>query len=287
MNAEQMNAIVASAEYDNHESPMNAVGVSGGAEAVVVAKPQPKKRQLKQMKPIKVSRSPSPKDATERFDAHMDWSASQQIKDVARGIIPALSEEQQQQANDWLAKQQEQVVAVAVAEEKTLAEIVAELSNIAHAQEQRIAKLEAEKSDAAPKPKGYYQVADGEEELYRTRIQNANLRKEIEAKTKTNQMLQQQLEEDPNELTRLKEINKSLRKENEGLTNTNKSLKAQLADSTPELTRQKEINATLRKEAEAERRLKLQYKTEKTVMMSQIEKYLAILAENGIVVAED
>lgn len=243
MNAEQMNAIVANAEYDNHESPMNAVGVSGGAEAVVVAKPQPKKRQLKQMKPIKVSRSPSPIVAEEAV--------------------------------------------VAVAEEKTLAEIVAELSNIAQAQEQRIAKLEAEKSDAAPKPKGYYQVADGEEELYRTRIQNANLRKEIEAKTKTNQMLQQQLEEDPNELTRLKEINKSLRKENEGLTNTNKSLKAQLADSTPELTRQKEINATLRKEAEAERRLKLQYKTEKTVMMSQIEKYLAILAENGIVVAED
>ena len=247
MNAEQMNAIVASAEYDNHESPMNAVGVSGGAEAVAVAKPQPKKRQLKQMKPIKVSRSPSP----------------------------------------ILAEVAEEPVAPQVAEEKTLAEIVAELSNIAHAQEQRIAKLEAEKSDAAPKPKGYYQVADGEEELYRTRIQNANLRKEIEAKTKTNQTLQQQLEEDPNELTRLKEINKSLRKENEGLTNTNKSLKAQLADSTPELTRQKEINATLRKEAEAERRLKLQYKTEKTVMMSQIEKYLAILEANGIVVAED
>lgn len=246
MNAEQMNAIVANAEYDNHESPMNAVGVSGGAEAVVVAKPQPKKRQLKQMKPIKVSRSPSP-----------------------------------------IVAEEEAVAVAVVAEEKTLAEIVAELSNIAQAQEQRIAKLEAEKSDAAPKPKGYYQVADGEEELYRTRIQNANLRKEIEAKTKTNQMLQQQLEEDPNELTRLKEINKSLRKENEGLTNTNKSLKAQLADSTPELTRQKEINATLRKEAEAERRLKLQYKTEKTVMMSQIEKYLAILAENGIVVAED
>lgn len=233
MNAEQMNAIVIANAEEDHSSVV--------AE---VAKPQPKKRQLKQMKAIvKVSRSPSPIHA-----------------EVAE-----------------------------VAEEKTLAEIVAELSNIAHAQEQRIAKLEAEKSDAAAvaKPKGYYQVADGEEELYRTRIQNANLRKEIEAKTKTNQTLQQQLEEDPNELTRLKEINKSLRKENEGLTNTNKSLKAQLADSTPELTRQKEINAQLRKDAEAERRLKLQYKTEKTVMMSQIEKYLAILAENGIVVAED
>lgn len=236
MNAEQMNAIVIANAEEDHSSVV--------AE---VAKPQPKKRQLKQMKAIvKVSRSPSPIHA--------------EVAEVAE-----------------------------VAEEKTLAEIVAELSNIAHAQEQRIAKLEAEKSDAAAvaKPKGYYQVADGEEELYRTRIQNANLRKEIEAKTKTNQTLQQQLEEDPNELTRLKEINKSLRKENEGLTNTNKSLKAQLADSTPELTRQKEINAQLRKDAEAERRLKLQYKTEKTVMMSQIEKYLAILAENGIVVAED
>jgi len=239
MNAEQMNAVVAN--IANAEEDHSSVV----AEVAVAPKPQPKKRQLKQMKPIKVSRSPSP-------------------------IHAEVAEEAPQ-----------------VAEEKTLAEIVAELSNIAQAQEQRIAKLEAEKSDAAPKPKGYYQVADGEEELFRTRIQNANLRKEIEAKTKTNQMLQQQLEEDPNELTRLKEINKALRKENEGLTNTNKSLKAQLADSTPELTRQKEINATLRKEAEAERRLKLQYKTEKTVMMSQIEKYLAILASNGIVVEED
>jgi len=238
MNAEQMNAFVANIA-DHEEDHSSAV-----AEVAVAPKPQPKKRQLKQMKPIKVSRSPSP--------------------------IAQVAEEAPQ-----------------VAEEKTLAEIVAELSNIAQAQEQRIAKLEAEKSDAPPKPKGYYQVADGEEELFRTRIQNANLRKEIEAKTKTNQTLQQQLEEDPNELTRLQAINKGLRKENEGLTNTNKSLKAQLADSTPELTRQKEINATLRKEAEAERRLKLQYKTEKTVMMSQIEKYLAILASNGIVVEED
>jgi len=242
MNAEQINATVANIA-DHHEEDHSSV-----VAEVVVAKPQPKKRQLKQMKPIKVSRSPSP-----------------------------------------IAQVAEEAVAVAVAEEKTLAEIVAELSNIAQAQEQRIAKLEAEKSDAPPKPivKGYYQVADGEEELYRTRIQNANLRKEIEAKTKTNQMLQQQLEEDPNELTRLKEINKSLRKENEGLTNTNKSLKAQLADSTPELTRQKEINATLRKEAEAERRLKLQYKTEKTVMLAQMEKYRRILAENGILEEED
>jgi len=238
-----MNAIVA--HIADHEEDHSSVV----AEVAVAPKTQPKKRQLKQMKPIKVSRSPSPIHA-----------------EVAEEAV---------------------AVAVAVAEEKTLAEIVAELSNIAQAQEQRIAKLEAEKSDAAPKPKGYYQVADGEEELYRTRIQNANLRKEIEAKTKTNQTLQQQLEEDPNELTRLKEINRALRKENEGLTNTNKSLKAQLADSTPELTRQKEINATLRKEAEAERRLKLQYKTEKTVMLAQMEKYLAILASNGIVVEED
>jgi hypothetical protein len=46
--------------------------------------------------------------ATERTIAQMEWSRLQQIKDVARGIIPALSEEQQQEANEWLAKQQEQ-----------------------------------------------------------------------------------------------------------------------------------------------------------------------------------
>lgn len=236
MNAEQMNAIVIANAEEDHSSVV--------AE---VAKTQPKKRQLKQMKPIKVSRSPSPIHA-----------------EVA-----------------------EEAIAPQVAEEKTLAEIVAELSNIAHAQEQRIAKLEAEKSDAAPKAKGYYQVADGEEELYRTRIQNANLRKEIEAKTKTNQTLQQQLEEDPNELTRLKEINKSLRKENEGLTNTNKALKSQMSDPESETERLRQINKELRKDAEAQNRLKLQYKTEKTVMATQMAKLYALLAENGIAVAED
>lgn len=46
--------------------------------------------------------------ATERTIAFLEWSRLQQIKDVARGIIPALSEEQQREANEWLAKQQGQ-----------------------------------------------------------------------------------------------------------------------------------------------------------------------------------
>lgn len=179
-------------------------------------------------------------------------------------------------------------VVAEVAESKTLAEIVAHLQQIATAQEERIASLERSKQSASPpKAKGYYQVADGDEELFRTRIQNANLRKEIEAKTKTNQQLQQQLEQDPNELTRLKEINKALRKENEGLTNTNKALKAQMSDPESETERLRQINKELRKDAEAQNRLKLQYKTEKTVMATQMAKLYALLAENGIAVSED
>ena len=60
------------------------------------------------IKKTRITKAERQRIATERFDAHMEWSRLQQIKDVARGLIPALSEEQQQQANEWLAKQQEQ-----------------------------------------------------------------------------------------------------------------------------------------------------------------------------------
>jgi chromosome segregation ATPase len=126
-----------------------------------------------------------------------------------------------------------------------LNETVAQLKDKVAAVEAR-----ADDEDHAQKEarKGYYQVKDGDEELKRLRVLNADLRKEIEGKTKTNQQLQAQLEEDPNELTRLKNINTALRKENEGLTKTNKALKAQMEDPESEIARLRKINAQLRKD---------------------------------------
>jgi predicted RNase H-like nuclease (RuvC/YqgF family) len=143
----------------------------------------------------------------------------------------------------------EPVAVVAVAEPVAPQEITIttqELATMLQAHEDRISKLEN-----GQKRKGFYTVEDGDEELCRVRLQNKELRKEIEAKTKTNQDLRDQLEDASPELTRQKEINKALRKENEGLTKTNKALKAQMTDSNPELERLRRINADLRKEADA------------------------------------
>lgn len=231
-----MNAIVIANAEEDHSSVV----------AEVIA-PKSKTLRKKQMKPIKVSRSPSPIHA--------------EVAEVA----------------------EEEIVIAQVIAEPVAPITLAEVCHLLADHDERIKRVEA----LGGKPKGYYAVADGDEELARTRQQNKDLRKEIEAKTKTNQSLLAQLDDPECELTRQKEINKGLRKENEGLTNTNKKLKAEMANPDSEVERLRTINATLRKEAEAERRLKLQYKTEKSAMMGQIEKYLAILASNGIVVEED
>lgn len=68
-----------------------------------------------------------------------------------------------------------------------------------------------------PKRKGYYTVADGDEELCRVRQQNKDLRKEIEAKAETNRKLSEQLLGDEgSEVVRLKAMNLALRKERDG-----------------------------------------------------------------------
>lgn len=143
----------------------------------------------------------------------------------------------------------EPVVAEKKTEELTLAtleRLLAPLNETVAQLKDKVAAVEehAQKEER----KGYYQVKDGDEELKRLRILNADLRKEIEGKTKTNQQLQAQLEEDPNELTRLKNINTALRKENEGLSKTNKALKAQMEDPESEIARLRKINAQLRKD---------------------------------------
>lgn len=153
----------------------------------------------------------------------------------------------------------EPVVAEKKTEELTLATLerillanLAPLNETVAQLKDKVAAVEAraDDEDHAQKEarKGYYQVKDGDEELKRLRILNADLRKEIEGKTKTNQQLQAQLEEDPNELQRLKNINTALRKENEGLTKTNKALKAQMEDPESEIARLRKINAQLRKD---------------------------------------
>ena len=68
-----------------------------------------------------------------------------------------------------------------------------------------------------PKRKGYYTVADGDEELCRVRLQNKELRKEIDAKAETNRKLSEQLLGDEgSEVVRLKAMNTALRKERDG-----------------------------------------------------------------------
>ena len=91
----------------------------------------------------------------------------------------------------------------------------------------KVAAIEAraDDEDHAQKEarKGYYQVKDGDEELRCLRSLNHYLRKEIEAKTKTNQKLQDQLDENPTEVNRLKEMNAALRKERDGARNGRKA----------------------------------------------------------------
>jgi hypothetical protein len=96
--------------------------------------------------------------------------------------------------------------------ERMIADAVAPL-------QQRIKAIEDHEDEQPLKEgrKGYYQVKDGDEELCRVRLQNAALRKEIEAKTKTNQQLQDQLLGDEgNEVVRLRQMNAALRKERDG-----------------------------------------------------------------------
>ena len=82
--------------------------------------------------------------------------------------------------------------------------------------------------EAKPKRKGYYTVADGDEELCRVRQQNKDLRKEIEAKAETNRKLSEQLLGDEgSEVVRLKAMNLALRKERDGAREGRKTAIAQ------------------------------------------------------------
>lgn len=85
--------------------------------------------------------------------------------------------------------------------------------------------------------RGYYDVPAGPDEIARLRKINAELRKESEGKTKTNQKLQEQIAtlegEDPikkyaEEIARLKELNQDLRKRCVAKDKTNQNLKAEI-----------------------------------------------------------
>jgi hypothetical protein len=93
------------------------------------------------------------------------------------------------------------------------------------------------KGGAEAEVKGYYDVPAGVDEIARLRKINAELRKESEGKTKTNQKLQEQIAtlegEDPikkyaDEIARLKELNQDLRKRCVAKDKTNQNLKAEI-----------------------------------------------------------
>lgn len=177
--------------YDNDEPQFNLFAEEPVAE-VVVAKPKltlkPKRQTKKAVKEVAFAEPVAV------------------VAEVAQQVIPSDCE----------------VVDMSVIE-KMIAEAVAPL-------QQRIKAIEEREDNEplAPKPTregrlGYYQVADGDEELKRLRTLNHDLRKEIDAKTKTNQKLQDQLNENPTEVNRLKEMNAALRKERDGARNGRKA----------------------------------------------------------------
>lgn len=93
------------------------------------------------------------------------------------------------------------------------------------------------KGGAEAEVKGYYDVPAGVDEIARLRKINAELRKESEGKTKTNQKLQEQIanleSEDPikkyaDEIQRLKELNQDLRKRCVAKDKTNQNLRAEI-----------------------------------------------------------
>ena len=148
-------------------------------------------------KTIKPPRKQPTKKAVKEVAVVAEVVVAEPVKEVAKPVI----------ADDC------EVVDMSVIE-RMIADAVAPL-------QQRIKAIE-DHEDAQPLRAeggrlGYYQVKDGDEELNRLRNLNRDLRKEIEAKTKTNQQLQDQLLGDEgNEVVRLREMNAALRKERDG-----------------------------------------------------------------------
>lgn len=219
--------------YDNEEPQYNIFAEEPVAE-VVVAPTKPKltlktKRQTKQEKREEEERADSKTGRTlDEVAADAGFApkpkrttTKKAVKEVvfAEPVAEVLAEPvvaQQVIPNDC------EVVDMSVIE-RMIADAVAPL-------QQRIKAIEEREDNEplAPKPTregrlGYYQVADGDEELKRLRTLNHDLRKEIEAKTKTNQKLQDQLNENPTEVNRLKEMNAALRKERDGARNGRKA----------------------------------------------------------------
>jgi len=157
---------------------------------------------------LKPKKQPTKKAVKEVAVAEVAKVVAEPVKEVAQQVIPSDCE----------------VVDMSVIE-RMIADAVAPL-------QQRIKAIE-DHEDAHPLKaegrKGYYQVKDGDEELTRLRHLNKELRKEIEAKAKTNQQLQDQLLGDEgNEVDRLRQMNAALRKERDGAREMRKVAEEQI-----------------------------------------------------------
>jgi len=207
----QYGSVALNYDSDSTESVASARSASPVAEVVAVA---PKKTTLK------LKTAPKPKTAP---------------KKTQKKTEEPLTFQHQLQTDRWANAVAEEEVAVATiaphltasaaafaddVEVCDMSEIERMIANAIAPLQQRLKAIE-DAEDRQPLAKGgklgYYQVKDGDEELCRTREMNATLRKEIEAKTKTNQKLQEQLLGDNgNEVVRLKAMNLALRKERDG-----------------------------------------------------------------------
>lgn len=197
----QYGSIALNYDSDSTESVASVRSPSPVAEVVVSA---PKKSTLK------VKSAPKPKSAPKKTQKKTEVAepviAEEEVAEPVATVAPHLTASAAAFADDVEVCDMSEI-------ERMIANAVAPL-------QQRLKAIE-DAEDAQPLAKGgkkgYYQVKDGEEELCRTREMNAALRKEIEAKTKTNQKLQDQLLGDNgNEVVRLKAMNLALRKERDG-----------------------------------------------------------------------
>lgn len=171
------------------------------------------------------------REAEERADSKTGRTIAEVAADA--GFAPKSKKEPTKKAVKEVAVVVAEVAEPVVAEltlatiERLLLANLAPLNETVAQLKDKVAAIEAraDDEDHAQKEgrKGYYQVKDGDEELRRLRSLNHDLRKEIEAKTKTNQKLQDQLDENPTEVNRLKEMNAALRKERDGARNGRKA----------------------------------------------------------------
>lgn len=151
------------------------------------------------------------------------------VYEILDGVRETINDEMEARIAEKMAKMEEEMT-----------EKLAKLAAAHYAIKSQIKKQKKDaKEPAEPEAKGYYHAGpEGSgDEIGRLRKINAELRKESEGKTKTNQKLKEQIEtlesgeaiaKYAEEIKRLKELNQNLRKRCVAKDKTNQNLKAEI-----------------------------------------------------------